>query len=232
MPLAMPGMIAQGLRWLLKPDAPFRIAPRLDFALLELAVGKRAEHQAARIKAKHLATGAHQHRRAVAGIGVSKRFVFGVEQAVKERDEAVISDIAADDAIQLGAHRSRREIDCRKGFDRRLHVRHQQRRRHPFAADIGDANRRTVIVKLQHVEVIAGDGARRSPCGSHLAPVDLRNHLRQQPFLNQSRFGQFAFLAFEVKVTDARSDLLCRNVEKFHVVGIEAVACAFADDAE
>ena len=35
MPLAMPGMIAQGLRWLLKPDAPFRIAPRLDFALFE-----------------------------------------------------------------------------------------------------------------------------------------------------------------------------------------------------
>ncbi len=35
MPLAMPGMIAQGLRWLLKPDAPFRIAPRLDFGLLE-----------------------------------------------------------------------------------------------------------------------------------------------------------------------------------------------------
>jgi len=34
-PLAMPGMIAQGLRWLLKPDAPFRIAPRLDFALFE-----------------------------------------------------------------------------------------------------------------------------------------------------------------------------------------------------
>src|SRR5450432_663964 len=35
MPLAMPGMISQGLRWLLKPDAPFRVAPRLDFALLE-----------------------------------------------------------------------------------------------------------------------------------------------------------------------------------------------------
>ena len=34
-PLAMPGMVAQGLRWLLKADAPFRIAPRLDFALLE-----------------------------------------------------------------------------------------------------------------------------------------------------------------------------------------------------
>jgi D-amino-acid dehydrogenase len=35
MPLAMPGMIAQAMRWLLKPDAPFRIAPRLDFALFE-----------------------------------------------------------------------------------------------------------------------------------------------------------------------------------------------------
>lgn len=35
MPLAMPGQISHALRWLLKSDAPFRIAPRLDFALLE-----------------------------------------------------------------------------------------------------------------------------------------------------------------------------------------------------
>jgi D-amino-acid dehydrogenase len=35
MPLAMPGMISQALRWLFKADAPFRVAPRLDFALLE-----------------------------------------------------------------------------------------------------------------------------------------------------------------------------------------------------
>jgi D-amino-acid dehydrogenase len=35
MPLAMPGMIGQALRWLFKADAPFRVAPRLDFALLE-----------------------------------------------------------------------------------------------------------------------------------------------------------------------------------------------------
>jgi D-amino-acid dehydrogenase len=35
MPLAMPGMIAQALRWMLKADAPFRVAPRLDFALIE-----------------------------------------------------------------------------------------------------------------------------------------------------------------------------------------------------
>jgi D-amino-acid dehydrogenase len=35
MPLAMPGAIGQALRWMLQPDAPLRIAPRLDFALFE-----------------------------------------------------------------------------------------------------------------------------------------------------------------------------------------------------
>jgi D-amino-acid dehydrogenase len=35
MPLAMPGAISQALRWMLRPDAPLRIAPRLDFALFE-----------------------------------------------------------------------------------------------------------------------------------------------------------------------------------------------------
>ena len=34
MPLAMPGVIPQALRWMLQADAPLRIAPRLDFALL------------------------------------------------------------------------------------------------------------------------------------------------------------------------------------------------------
>ncbi|HEX6832382.1 MAG TPA: FAD-dependent oxidoreductase, partial [Rudaea sp.] len=35
MPLAMPGVIGQALRWIFQADAPLRIAPRLDFALLE-----------------------------------------------------------------------------------------------------------------------------------------------------------------------------------------------------
>lgn len=34
MPLAMPGIIAQALRWMTQADAPLRIAPRLDFPLL------------------------------------------------------------------------------------------------------------------------------------------------------------------------------------------------------
>ncbi len=34
-PLAAPGVLAQALRWMLKKDAPLRIAPRLDFALFE-----------------------------------------------------------------------------------------------------------------------------------------------------------------------------------------------------
>ena len=34
-PLAQPGMIAKALRWMLTPDAPFRVAPRLDLQLFE-----------------------------------------------------------------------------------------------------------------------------------------------------------------------------------------------------
>ncbi len=32
-PLAAPGVISQGLRWMLNPDSPFYIKPRLDFDL-------------------------------------------------------------------------------------------------------------------------------------------------------------------------------------------------------
>ncbi len=35
LPLAAPGVLADGLRWMLKKDAPLRITPRPDFALLE-----------------------------------------------------------------------------------------------------------------------------------------------------------------------------------------------------
>jgi D-amino-acid dehydrogenase len=38
-PLAMPGTLAMALRWLLKPDAPLRIAPRADPALLRWLLG-------------------------------------------------------------------------------------------------------------------------------------------------------------------------------------------------
>lgn len=38
-PLAMPGTIGTALRWLLKPDAPLRIKPRLDPALLRWLLG-------------------------------------------------------------------------------------------------------------------------------------------------------------------------------------------------
>ena len=41
-PLATPGVIRQALGWMLKPDAPFRIAPRLDFGLLEWLLSSRS----------------------------------------------------------------------------------------------------------------------------------------------------------------------------------------------
>src|SRR5687767_6375034 len=33
-PLAAPGMVAMGLKWMLKPDSPFYIKPRLDRELM------------------------------------------------------------------------------------------------------------------------------------------------------------------------------------------------------
>src|SRR5580765_1962446 len=32
-PLSQPGMVAKALKWMLTPDAPFRVAPRIDFEL-------------------------------------------------------------------------------------------------------------------------------------------------------------------------------------------------------
>lgn len=56
-PLAQPGMVKQALRWMLTPDAPFRVAPRLDFELFEwmLQFARRCNwrdyHRIAHIKA-------------------------------------------------------------------------------------------------------------------------------------------------------------------------------------
>lgn len=41
-PLAAPGVLSQGLRWLLDPDSPFHIKPRLDLELLRWLWGFRA----------------------------------------------------------------------------------------------------------------------------------------------------------------------------------------------
>ena len=37
-PLAQPGMIGKALKWMFTPDAPFRVAPRFDFEMLEWMV--------------------------------------------------------------------------------------------------------------------------------------------------------------------------------------------------
>ena len=60
-----------------------------------------------------------------------------------------------------------------KRFQHRLHVRHQQRRRHSFACHVGNAKRRVAIAKLQHVEIVAADGARRLPGDRDVKPFDL-----------------------------------------------------------
>ena len=79
---------------------------------------------------------------------------MAVEQRIEKSNETVVGDVAADDAVELGADRRGRDIACGKGFDRRLHVRHQQRRRHALTADIGDADCGALLVELQHVDTV------------------------------------------------------------------------------
>ncbi|TAM12582.1 MAG: FAD-dependent oxidoreductase [Nevskiaceae bacterium] len=60
LPLAAPGTVAKGLRWLLKPDAPLRIAPKPDLALIRWLLAfsghcnEREFRRAARVKTRLL----------------------------------------------------------------------------------------------------------------------------------------------------------------------------------
>jgi D-amino-acid dehydrogenase len=57
-PLAMPGQIRQALRWMFTPDAPFRVAPRLDPALIAWMLRFAARCNARTFRAAARAKGA------------------------------------------------------------------------------------------------------------------------------------------------------------------------------
>lgn len=56
-PLAQPGMVAKALKWMFTPDAPFRVAPRFDFEMIEWMLqfarrcGEREARRATAIRA-------------------------------------------------------------------------------------------------------------------------------------------------------------------------------------
>ncbi|HWT15424.1 MAG TPA: FAD-dependent oxidoreductase [Patescibacteria group bacterium] len=101
LPLAQPGVIAQGLRWLLKPDAPLRIAPTLNPTRLAWL-------------ARFALNGTHAQ---VARIAPAKAAILNRSRALIEafiRDEAIDCDFAADGELQV--FRDRRNFDdaCRE----------------------------------------------------------------------------------------------------------------------
>ena len=63
-----------------------------------------AQNQAAALQLFHLAVGANQDGRIVAGIAPGHFAVGGIHHAHKERDEAIARAILTDNAVQTGHH--------------------------------------------------------------------------------------------------------------------------------
>lgn len=97
LPLAQPGVIAQGLRWLLKPDAPLRIAPTLDPSRIAWL---------ARFALN--CTFAQVERVAPAKAAILNRSRDLIEAFI--RDEAIDCDFGADGELQV--FRTRQALDA------------------------------------------------------------------------------------------------------------------------
>src|SRR6185369_15695503 len=79
--------------------------------------------------------------------------VFAVRRVEKQSIEL------ADDRRQF-ARRTTRPIAGRQTSQRRLHGRHQQRRRHSLARDICDRETELAVIEVEEVVIIATDTAR------------------------------------------------------------------------
>ncbi len=83
--------------------------------------------------------------------------VVAVDDAIEERDEAALRDVAAEDAVDLLAELGGLGRVRGKGADRRLKVRHQQRRGNALADDVGDGQAEPRWTERDGVEAVAAD---------------------------------------------------------------------------
>ncbi len=130
----------------------------------------------------------------MAGVRVRQRVLVAVDQAVEERDEPSLGDVAAEDAIDLlrdlgGLRRSGRER-----LDGGLEVRHQQRRGDALADDVRDREAHSRRAERDGVVAVAADARGRLPRRADLEAFDLRHRRRQQLSLYPPRLVQLALL--------------------------------------
>ncbi len=99
-PLAMPGMIGKALKWMLTPDAPFRVAPRLDLQLFEwmLQFAQQCNWSAYRRVAAVKAPLLLRSRELIANLVKDENLACEFEQSgtlYAHRDEKAFADEAA-----------------------------------------------------------------------------------------------------------------------------------------
>src|SRR6185369_5607513 len=113
-----------------------------------------------------------------------------IERCIEERDVVFAVRRVEEQTIELThdrrqlARRTTRPIARSKTSQRRLHCRHQQRRRHSLARHICDRETELAVIEVDEVVIIAADTARRFAKTCYFHPDTFRSTRWKQSLLH------------------------------------------------
>ena len=90
-----------------------------------------------------------------------------VEKAVKEGDEAILSDMRQSGSVDPGAEVRGLHLWPRVAADCGLQVRHQQSGRNTFAGNVGDDDGAAAVLEREKIEEVAADISRFDGLSGH-----------------------------------------------------------------
>src|SRR3974377_552715 len=94
-------------------------------------------------------------RRIMPGIRVVKNSAPRFKQPVEKGYEFVLGRIVTYDLVQLPAEFMGRDLARRKGFHRRLNIRHQERGWQTFTGYISNAQGNPRLVEFQDIKIVS-----------------------------------------------------------------------------
>ena len=107
----------------------------------------------------------------MAGVGVGQRFVRDIENAVEGRHKLVALDRFPKQIVHLRHRDVRRIADVCRRAQAGAQKRHQQRRRHAFAGNIGDHQSNLIVIDLYPIVVVAGNFLGRKVVGADVVTL-------------------------------------------------------------
>src|SRR6266567_588005 len=135
----------------------------------------------------------------MSSVAPRQRLRLTIQNPEEKRDKLSGRDVLAEETVDFAANARWALGLRRKRTHGRLHVSHQQRRRHTLAHYVRDAEAYLVFAKAKHVKVVAAHFACRLPGRRHLEPGNLRNGLGQQRFLDLPRPMKLLFLYLKLR---------------------------------